>query len=78
MLLPFIFAVNKIVKWVVDQFARNVSCCVILSDARVRRSRDERKSKDPENVSAAVQLQGILLKTFFHQSRLFTVLWKEK
>jgi hypothetical protein len=49
----------------VSQFARNVFGCVILSAARVRRSRDERKSKDPENVSSAIQVQGILLKNIF-------------
>jgi hypothetical protein len=38
---------------------------VVLSAARVPASRDESKSKDPGGVSPAIQLQGVLLKTFF-------------
>lgn len=38
---------------------------VILSAARVPAGRDERKSKDPEDVSSAIRLQGVLLKTAF-------------
>jgi hypothetical protein len=33
-----------------------------LSAAPVPAGRDERKSKDPEDVSSAIQLQGVLLK----------------
>ena len=41
---------------------------VVLSVARVPVSRDKRKSKDPENVSSAIQLQGILPR-FLHCRR---------
>ena len=36
---------------------------VVLSAAQVPASRDERKSKDPEDLSSTMQLQGVLLKT---------------
>jgi len=37
---------------------------VFLSAARIPASRGERKSKDPEDVYPAIQLQGVLLKHF--------------
>ena len=36
----------------------------MLSAARVRRSRDKRKSKHPENLFLPMLRQGVLLKTF--------------
>jgi hypothetical protein len=47
---------------VIFQFAE-ISYPVFLSAARIPVSRDERKSKDPEDVSLAMHLQGVLLKT---------------
>lgn len=36
----------------------------MLSAARVPASRDERKSKHPEDVSCTLRFQGVLLKNF--------------
>jgi hypothetical protein len=47
---------------VVSQFAEASPTPVFLSAARVPARRGERKSKDPEDVSSAMQLQGVLLK----------------
>jgi hypothetical protein len=47
-----------------DEDHRTISfIAVFLSAARVPAGRDERKSKDPEDVSPAIQLQEVLLKT---------------
>ncbi len=48
---------------VVPQFAEVSPAPVFLSAARVPARRDESKSKDPEDVSRAIQLQEVLLKT---------------
>jgi hypothetical protein len=37
----------------------------MLSVARVRRSRDERKSKHPDSLSCAIPIRGVLLETIF-------------
>jgi len=46
---------------VVSQFDQTLSGLVVLSAARVRQSRNERKSKHPENVSSPMT---ILLDAF--------------
>jgi hypothetical protein len=40
----------------------------MLSGARVPAKRDQRKSKHPDNLSFAMQLQGVLFYAFFLES----------
>jgi hypothetical protein len=48
--------------WHTRSVCRNISYTVVLSAARIRQSRNERKSKDPEDVSPAMLIQGVLLR----------------
>jgi hypothetical protein len=45
---------------------------VFLSAVRVPASRDERKSKDPEQASLAMRFQGVLLNNLFLESKIVT------
>ena len=49
---------------VVSQVAEMSPIPVVLSAARIRQSRNERKSKDPEDVSVTILFQGVLSKLF--------------